>query len=212
MEKERRWVGSEGEMHAASMDDKEPLDSCKCPWVGYSDLDTRVTDLRSLKVNPTSRLPRPGRPYSSSFSEHSSEIASPPSASKFKHANWNHHPNSPEIKVKIKPEVPSTSSQHLSCPQQSHGRNALTHSPTRQGQQIPQHHSIETWQIHNQAQVCLTPLPMCLCVQKPETSLWGEWTSAHLGWLWVNNTHSWNYSAFYSLTSISFTFPQSFLI
>ena len=26
MEKERRWVGSEGEMHAASMDDKEPLD------------------------------------------------------------------------------------------------------------------------------------------------------------------------------------------
>ena len=26
MEKERRWVGGEGEMHVASIDDKEPLD------------------------------------------------------------------------------------------------------------------------------------------------------------------------------------------
>lgn len=63
------------------------MDSCKCPRVGYNDLDTRVRDLRSLKVNQTSRLPRPGRPYSYLLSEHSSEIASPPSASKFKHAN-----------------------------------------------------------------------------------------------------------------------------
>ena len=126
---------------------------------------------------------------------------------------WESHPNGPEIKVKREPEVPSTSSQHLSCPQRSHGRGAIIHPPIWQGQQSPQHHSVGTWQIHNWAQVCLTPLPTLLQphhVQNPETSLQGQWTSEYLEWLWVDNTHSWNYSGFSSLTSVSSIFFKIF--